>query len=121
MGDQAMLRAMQQPQRPLGMPRRSGFTLVELVIVIAIIAILVSLISAAVFVALRNIVDTTARNDINQVHTGLSGFHQKFRKYPPSLIILANVGPGRGTVLNPSPYDLVSPDDGLNALRTQSL
>jgi prepilin-type N-terminal cleavage/methylation domain-containing protein len=67
---------------------RQGFTLVELLIVIAIIGLLVSLISAAVYKALG--VSTRVRNqqEISQLAVAVESFKQKFGIYPPSRIIL---------------------------------
>src|SRR5438876_435189 len=67
---------------------RKGFTLIELLIVIAIIALLVSLISAAVVYAIRMGHRTQNRVDIGQLDAAVETFKTKFGVYPPSRIKL---------------------------------
>jgi prepilin-type N-terminal cleavage/methylation domain-containing protein len=72
---------------------RPGFTLVEILIVIAIIAILVSLISVAAVRALSKGDEIKNRNDIQQLATAVTNFQTNFKvPYVPSRIRLS--GPG---------------------------
>ena len=71
--------------------RRSGgrgFTLVELLIVIAIISVLVSLLSSAVGKAVITAHRVRNQNEISQLATAVENFKQKFGIYPPSRILL---------------------------------
>src|SRR2546423_1534370 len=80
------VRAMKLKQRKPA--RRAAFTLIELLIVIAIIAILVSLLSSAVIFALRKGNEVTARSDISQLTTAVGTFKQKLGILPPSRLRL---------------------------------
>jgi prepilin-type N-terminal cleavage/methylation domain-containing protein len=68
---------------------RTGFTLVEILVVIAIIAILVGLLTAAVAKSRGKISEVRNRNDIGQLAIALEAFHTKYKAYPPSRIKLA--------------------------------
>lgn len=70
--------------------RRGGFTLIEVLVVIAIIAILVALTTAGVFRYMDKIPEITTKNEISQLSNALAAFKTKFRMYPPSRIFLAN-------------------------------
>jgi len=67
---------------------RRGFTLVELLIVIAIISVLMSLISSAVWKAVVTGNRVRNQNEISQLSTAVENFRQKFGIYPPSRIVL---------------------------------
>jgi general secretion pathway protein G len=92
-------------------PRRAGFTLAELLVVIGIIAILASLLSAAILGFISKGVQLQATNDISQLASALENFKAKYGNYPPSLFLLSN---------NQGDYTPLATDDGYNALRTQS-
>jgi len=67
-----------------GRSRNAGFTVLELLVTIAIIALLM----AALFMALSKIRQRTqngqARNLIEKVHSALETYNLKFRTYPPA-------------------------------------
>ncbi len=67
---------------------RRGFTLVELMIVIAIISVLVSLVSAAVWKAVASANRVRNQNEIRQLALAVENFKQKYGVYPPSRIVL---------------------------------
>jgi prepilin-type N-terminal cleavage/methylation domain-containing protein len=69
-------------------PRRSAFTLVELLVVILIIVILVGLTSATVMKALARGAEVQNRNGITQLSNGIAAFKTKFGRFPPSRIRL---------------------------------
>jgi len=72
-----------------GRGKRAGFTLVELLIVIAIIAILVGLVATAVMRALSKGPETQARTEIGQMETALQACMTEFNlDYLPSSLIL---------------------------------
>jgi prepilin-type N-terminal cleavage/methylation domain-containing protein len=76
-----------QPTRP---DRRGGFTLVELLVVITIIAILFALTAAAVVKAREKSDEVRNRNDISQLQTGIQAFKTDFQpvSYIPDRLIL---------------------------------
>ena len=67
---------------------RQAFTLTELLLVIAIIAVLASLISAAVMRARTRMREVACRTEIAQLEDALQTFHTKFNFYPPSRMII---------------------------------
>jgi prepilin-type N-terminal cleavage/methylation domain-containing protein len=60
----------------------SGFTLLELLIVIAIIAILAGLLFPAFMGAQKAAKKTQAKNDLTQIVTAVNGFYTEYGKYP---------------------------------------
>jgi len=81
-----------QPTRP---DRRGGFTLVELLVVITIIAILFSLTAAAVVKAREKADEVRTRNDISQLANAIQAFKTDFQaKYVPDRLVLPPVPPG---------------------------
>src|SRR5437899_1026639 len=76
---------------PLTTHRRSAFTLIEMLIVIAIIVILVAMLLPVVFGALRRANETKNRSDISQLATSVQLFQTEFKVkgYFPSRIHLA--------------------------------
>jgi prepilin-type N-terminal cleavage/methylation domain-containing protein len=67
---------------------RSGFTLVELLVVIVIIGVIMGLISAAVVKALGTGKQAVNQSEIRQLAVSVENFKSKYGFYPPSLIIL---------------------------------
>jgi prepilin-type N-terminal cleavage/methylation domain-containing protein len=74
--------------------RRGGFTLVELLVVIAIIAVLVSLLSSAVFSAFVKFDEVKTRREISAMAAGLKQFEsdRKISVAPPSRLYLDETG-----------------------------
>src|SRR5438876_2488841 len=70
---------------------RRGFTLVELLIVIAILALLVSLLSASVWKALATANRVKNQSEINQIAVAVENLKAKFGIYPPSRMILCEL------------------------------
>jgi type II secretion system protein G len=64
--------------------QRVGFTLVELLVVVAIIGILATLITAAAFRVTSKARETTIRMKINQLESALEQYKIKFGEYPPN-------------------------------------
>jgi general secretion pathway protein G len=74
-------------------PRRpSGFTLVELLIVIVIVGILVALLIPAIAGAVRNAQNARVIADINNMAAALEAFKTKYGDYPPSRVVLSESG-----------------------------
>jgi prepilin-type N-terminal cleavage/methylation domain-containing protein len=74
---------------------RPAFTLVELMMVVLIIAVLVSLISSAVMMAMAKIPETQTRVEIGEMETALNAFEADFGLTvpPPSVLVLNEAAP----------------------------
>src|SRR5256885_11964690 len=87
---------------PTRSARRAGFTLVELLVVITIIAILFALTSAAVIKALGKSDEVRTRNDISQLQSAIQAFKTDFQvSYIPDRLILP---PGADPTLESKQY-----------------
>ncbi len=75
-----------------GRRTRSGFTLVELLVVILVLAILIALLLPAINAALRTARNAAVSAEINQLATALAQFKSKYGDYPPSRVYLAENG-----------------------------
>jgi len=111
----------------------SGFTLLELLIVIAIIAILAGLLFPAFMGAEKAAKKTQAKNDLTQIVTAVNAFYTEYGKYP---LVTADTtyGPGgtannllfnelRSTAAatqNPRKIVFISPPDVKNASNPRS-
>ncbi len=78
---------------------RVGFTLVELLMVIAIIAVLAALLLTAIGRVKKGIYKTTTTSDISQMEISIGKFKETFNVLPPSHITLT---PNSAEVTNPS-------------------
>ena len=77
------------PNRPVRrLSVRTGFSLIELVVVILIIAILASLILNGVMAARTTALNAAAASDIKNIEKAISDFKLKFGMEPPSEIFL---------------------------------
>ena len=72
-----------------------GFTLVEMLVVIAIIGILAGLTVPAVIGALRNAKAAAVAMEINQLDAACKAYKEKFGEYPPDFAGLDNIGSAR--------------------------
>jgi len=73
-----------------GSQRRAGFTLTELLIVIAIIGLLVGLLSVVAAGAIKRSQEFAIQSEITQMNQALESFRTKYGFYPPSQITDAN-------------------------------
>ena len=78
----------QSPRSPAGPRRRGGFTLLELLIVIAVIAVLIALLVPAVRSAVGTANDAAVRSEISGMEAALAQFHQEYGRMPPSFLDL---------------------------------
>ena len=62
---------------------RAGFTLVEMLVVIAIIGILTGLLVPAVVVAMRHVKNSAIALELSQLDTACKAYKEKFGEYPP--------------------------------------
>lgn len=66
--------------------RRPGFTLVELLVVIAVIAVLVALLLPAVQAAREAARRISCSNNLHQMGIALHNYHDAMRKFPPGVV-----------------------------------
>lgn len=94
-------------------PIQSGFTLLELLIVIVIIGILSSFISVSLFGGLTRSRDAQRKSDLKQLQTALQLYFQDNNEYPPSCI---SNDPCWTNLLGnqPNPYIKSMPKDPVN-------
>lgn len=62
--------------------KKRAFTLIELVVVMAIIAVLSVLVIGAITVARRAAVETSNRGSAKSIQTGLEAYYAKYKNYP---------------------------------------
>lgn len=73
-------------------PSRAGFTLVEVLVAILIIATLVAILLPAVRGAFRRAQEAQVTAELNNLATGLTSFKNAFGDFPPSRVILCEAG-----------------------------
>ncbi len=66
------------------MRRKNGFTLTEMLVVIAIIAILAALITPAVYQAMWSARQSKIKIELDQLASGMEAFKAKYGAYPPT-------------------------------------
>lgn len=93
------------------MPARRGFTLVELLVTIAIIGILIALLLPAVQAARESARRTQCVNNLKQMGIALQNYHDALRRFPPGYLAAApyvdgqtDVTPGWGWAAFLLPY-----------------
>jgi prepilin-type N-terminal cleavage/methylation domain-containing protein len=71
---------------------RGGFTLVELLVVIIVLAILVGLLLPVIAGAMRTARNAAVQTEISQLAQALASFRSTFGDYPPSRVLLVESG-----------------------------
>ncbi len=71
---------------------RAGFTLVELLVVIVVLAILVGLLLPVIAGAVRTAKNAATQAEINQLAQALANFKSTYGDYPPSRVYLSENG-----------------------------
>ncbi len=66
-------------------PRSRGFTLVELLVVMAIIGLLLSIVAPRYIGTLERSKETALKQDLAVMREAISNFHQDLNRYPESL------------------------------------
>jgi prepilin-type N-terminal cleavage/methylation domain-containing protein len=94
---------------PIRRPRqdrpRLGFTLVELMVVIVILAFLIALLLPALNSSIRTARNTAVGAEINQMAQALESFKSKYGDYPPSRILLIENGDYHLAIANVNPLN----------------
>ncbi|MFH5803458.1 type II secretion system protein [Alienimonas sp. DA493] len=75
-------------------PARAGFTLVELLVVIGVIALLLALLTPALRSAIGTAKTAAVRTEMSGMEAALSQFHSEYGRMPPSYINLRRTGTG---------------------------
>ncbi|QEH38163.1 hypothetical protein OJF2_67610 [Aquisphaera giovannonii] len=87
--------------------RRGGFTLVELLMVIAILGLLIALLLPAINSAVRTSRKAAIGAEINTLAQGLNAFKAQYGDYPPSRVYLAENGDfGSAQAIQIAPGDI---------------
>jgi prepilin-type N-terminal cleavage/methylation domain-containing protein len=79
-------------RRPHAPRRRTGFTLIELMVVVVVLALLIALLLPAINAAIRTSRDAAVASEINALSQALADFKNKYGEYPPSRIVLCENG-----------------------------
>ena len=74
------------------LPHRSGFTLVELLVVIVIIAMLAALITPAVFQARRSGQNAAIKAEIDLLHMAIMHYRNEYGSFPPAVSVAGPSG-----------------------------
>lgn len=85
---------------PTTEPRRAGFTLVELLVVIVILGVLIGLLVPAVMRAVATAKEAQASAEIQAIAQALAQFKSAYNEYPPSRIVISESGDYTTTTLN---------------------
>jgi prepilin-type N-terminal cleavage/methylation domain-containing protein len=83
----AVERAMQRHRAMSGATRfvhRSGFTLVELLVVIGIIAMLAAILTPTVMQAVGTARDAAIKNEVEMLHSAIMNYKSEYGEFPPS-------------------------------------
>ncbi len=106
-----------QHNRRSSQQRRAAFTLIELLMVLAIIGILISILVPVIASAFRKGQEAAEFTEITNLAGALQKFKDRYGVYPPSQIILREDGDyyvGGNPIVAPSPQDTAVFDEALS-------
>ena len=101
-----------------GSARRGGFTLLELLIVVAVIAVLIALLVPAVRQAFGSANDAAVSTELTTLEAGLARFKHDYGRNPPSLLNLSVDG---GTFADPKTMSTLRSIFGTGVNETQMI
>lgn len=78
--------ACRSSSTPRGRPIRPGFTLIELLIVVALIALLMSVLIPAVFAAMKQVKNMTGRELISRLSTAIHTYADDYSGIAPAIV-----------------------------------
>ena len=84
--------------RAVELPQRSGFTLVELLVVITIIAVLAALITPAVFQARVTARNAAIKAEIDLLHMAMMHYKNEYGSFPPAADAVLSMTPSPGSI-----------------------
>ena len=90
----------------VALPHRGGFTLVELLVVIGIIAVLAALITPAIFQARIAAKNAAIKAEIDMLHMAIMNYKNEFGSFPPGK---SNTDPQTGDLLLRSHVEKIMP------------
>jgi prepilin-type N-terminal cleavage/methylation domain-containing protein len=99
---------------------RRGFTLVEILVAITVIAILGGMLLAGLFPALRRAQEMAAFTELKQVEQGIESFKTKFGFYPPSFVQFHNLNANDRVALMRRYLNRISPNHQESPARIQA-
>ena len=73
-------------RRQAGKPNRHAFTLVELLVVIAVIGVLVGLAIPAIARARRTAIASAMKAEVTNIENGINSYNTKYGDYPPDMM-----------------------------------
>lgn len=89
---------------------RKGFTLVEILVAITVIAILGGMLLAGLFPALRRAKEAAVQSELKQIELAIENFNTKYGFYPPSFIQFHNLDLNNKTLLMRRFLNRISPN-----------
>lgn len=107
--------------RPRAGRPRPGFTLVELMVVVVILALLIAFLLPAINSSIRTGRNAAVSAEINQLAQALASFKSKYGDFPPSRIILAEDGNYSTLVANTNSVSGAAGDITIAQLAQRSL